>query len=202
MASTPKVVRRLAKKAQREVSNYFGFPVHARVNLGAESKQKTKKKGGKPRINITLSRKDLMSGDKMSVGRIRTILDHELFHGAHDSYLLRKTSGNTKLVSEAVALLANAERKIRDSPDPVLAYKLCVERYKYLLERRPQSFKYTIHADGMEIALSILERFPERKERKKFLRDLLEHNAAVLKEAKAAGKTTVGVGELGKLFLV
>jgi|GEM_PF-1563025 len=199
MASTPKVVRRLAKKTQREASNYFGFPINANVHFGAENISRTVKKGGKSKSSITLDRK-LKNGGKIPLKETQKILEHEFFHAGHDSFMLKKAGFASGAVSEAVAMIANAEHVIKaKSFNPQIYQKYLTHQENRLAKNPPEN---PTHLAGLKIMLNILRKFPEPKTRQRFIQGLLEENAQTIKKARLTPSSRVlitGVGQLRKV---
>jgi hypothetical protein len=197
MASTPKIVRRTAKRVRREVSNYLGFPVRARVNLGADTSSITQKKSGRTRSQITIDAEELKSGKITSAG-LRRRLHHEFFHVGHDTFILGRAALVVNSVSEAMAVLGTAEEILRASRNPNAYQHYLSFQRDVQLNNPPEK---QIHRIGFKIMLNILEKYPSPIARKQFVRELLKKNAATLR-AKQTNSDLVGVNGYGEIFLV
>ncbi len=196
MASTPKIVRQTAKRIRREVSNYFGFPVRARVNFGADNSSQTFMKRSKAKGVISLDR-DLMSSGKIPLKEVRKILRHEFFHVAGDSYLLEKTSSTLDISNEAIAMVANAEHYFQESKDPNIYKKFIAHQENKLKLDPPQD---PLHLAGLRIMLNIIREYPKKKERQIFIRELLKQNVDAIKYAQKRKLDTCLVNPFGKII--
>ncbi|VVB74361.1 Uncharacterised protein [uncultured archaeon] len=196
MASTPKAIRRTAKRIGRETSNYFGFPVHSQVNIGAKNASRTRKRGGYPKSKITIDRQLLQDG-KTSMQKVRKILRHEFFHVAGDSYLLGKVSMAADIPGEAIAMVANAEHEIKESTDQRIHHKYLIHQERRLLTEPPAN---PLHLAALRIMVNILREFPDKQKRKIFIRELLEHNAKAIKEAREKNSDLTLMDKFGRLF--
>jgi hypothetical protein len=196
MASTPKAVRRTAKKIRREVSNYFGFPVRARVNFGVDNSSQTHVRGSKAKGVISLDR-GLKQRGKIPLKEVRKILRHEFFHVAGDSYMLEKVSNTPDIPNEAIAMIANAEHQFSESRDPNI-YKKFIAHQENILRTNPP--KHPLHQAGLVIMLNILRQYPTKKERQIFVRELLKQNAEAIEYARRRNLDFCIVTPLGKII--
>jgi len=197
MASTPKVVRRTAKRIRREVSNYFGFPVRARVNFGADNSSITSIRGGKAKGVISLDR-EMRKVGRIPMARAELVLRHEFFHVAGDSYMLKKVSNTIDLSNEAIAMVGSAENEISRLHGPN-AYRRVLADYDFALRINPP--RDFVHLAGLKIMLNILRKYPSKKERQKFIQELLIQNAEAVKEGQKRNVDAYIVNPFGKIIL-
>ena len=194
MAATPKIVRTTAKRLKKEVSNYFGFPIRARVKFGEESYSQTHRKGKNTR-GVILINKRLKTG-KISLSELNLFLRHELFHIAGDSFTLRNASTTFSATNEAIALLSNAESEIKNSKSP-FAREEYLESLIQTLRFDPP--RYETHLVGSIICYNIVKRFSTAKLRQKYVKYLLRQNSQALNDIRNKKAQFLGVSDFGEI---
>jgi hypothetical protein len=194
MAATPKIVRITAKKVRREVSNYFGFPIRAKVKFGEEDFSQTHKKGNKTKGIISIDKR--MKGERLPLDKLRTFLRHEMFHIAGDSYTLKHASSTFSATNEAIAILSNAESKMKKSKNPYAR-----EEYLRTLEQRIMYDppKDQTHLAGAIIVFNIIKKFPDAKARQAHVKHLLKQNSDALLLLREGKAQFLGVNEIGEI---
>lgn len=194
MAATPKIVRRNAKSLKKEVTNYFGFPVRAKVNFGDESYSQTYKKGKKVWGRILINKR-LKTG-KISPSELKLFLRHELFHIAGDSFTLKNASATFSATNEAIAILSNAESEMKSSKNTFAR-----EEYLKSLE---QTLKFNppfdrTHLIGAIICYNIVKKFPTAKLRQAHVKHLLKQNSQALNAIREKKAKYLGVSDFGEI---
>jgi DnaJ-domain-containing protein 1 len=194
MAVTPKIFRKNAKRVQKEVTNYFGFPVRAKVNFGGDSFSQTHLRGNKFRGTIVVNKK--LKGEKIPVEELKKFLKHEYFHIAADGYTLKNARTTFGVVSEAIAMISNAEAELKTKNPAKRA--MYIDSLEFDIRFNPSP--YPIHHLGLVLMVNILKKFPSFAQRRAHVKYLLKQNSQALNAIREKKARFVGLGDFGEII--
>lgn len=189
MARTPKPIRKAIKRARNHTANYFGLKVRATVKRGKRSTTETFiDKKGKKRSLVAIDGRLYLVGVTKGIPNLKRIsvdARHEFAHATIAQHLLVVRKGNTFLIepyfSEAMAMLAEFDT-ISKGRAPREKKNLENMRMLKSIVESPKTAK--VHEVGAYIALNIIKSFPNRKQRKKYVRGLMARNKRILSGLK------------------
>lgn len=180
MALTPKPIRREIRRARREAQRYLGEKIHHRLVRGNENVTVTRNKHGRVQGTVTLNRRFLSSSEA------RKVAQHEYFHAGHDTGMLRKSGKTVRVVSEAIAIISNIEHLLTSTGG---AYREVLDHFHRQYRVNPP--ENPVHRGGLQIAVNILIKFPRKKDRMKYIRELMKRNAKAISTKKPGEQVTV-----------
>lgn len=216
-SGTPKPVRRAIARAKIRAQKYLGVPVRAKVKKGklregASGTTRTFLKSGKARSEITLSSRLFRRDGKRKINaeKIGEVARHEFFHAGIDGHLLTEGRKGHQILSEALATLSTMELEIERrekrknrtySPQETSNFAENI-REGLLAGEIVRGEENPIYYWGLLLATNILREYPRRKDRKKYIRKLVERNAKIARDFKNDKKTKVSLTELGEFVPV
>lgn len=194
MGSNPRRVRKAIKKAKRYASKYFGANFRPKIRKGSINITRTTRRGGKVRSVITLDKSQFVrdARGKTNTRKVAKVAQHEFFHAMHDSLMLTKAGKTQEIISEAIAIISNAEFEL--ARDSSAYYRYVTHLKRNLIDKPPQDKN---HFHGLRIAINILLQFPIKENRKDFIRKLIEENAQKIAKIKPGDNVTIN--ELGQI---
>jgi hypothetical protein len=198
MASNPKRVRREIKKARRFASRYLGIPIHTKIIKGHGNRTVTRLRGGRIKSTITIDKGwfEKTQGGKADAIDIAKVAQHEFFHAGHEALMLKKAVTSQDIVSEAIAILSNAEFQIsrgKRNYGAVLIHLMRVyrnPRHRFYPKNKEDHF-------ALLIAINILQMSSKKRERAAFVRELIKKNSEVVAQSKPGDEVTID--EFGRM---
>jgi hypothetical protein len=194
VASTIKKHRVLVADARRFVSSYLGVRVNPKIFKDSEAYSETS--GNRSRVRQVVSIPQSFFARPVKIKRLRNAVLQEFVHSGVDSFFLKSGFNSPLVFSESISMLVALEPFLPREKNKLMVF---MENYIDSLAKKKHFSPYLEHNLAFPIMLNIIERFPDKKQRRLFVQSVLRENVAALKSAKKGD--ALSLDDLGRIVV-